>query len=226
LKQIAIIPARGGSKRLPRKNILPIKGMPLLNFPIEAAKKSGLFDDVVVSTEDDEIANIAKEAEASVINRPLSLAQDRSTVVEVCQHVLSLPDYETLDSFCCIYPTAVYLDPNDLIESRSLLDSEVGVDFVMGVSRYNYPPVQALVNKNGYLQYMWPEFSKVQSQFYPELLVSNGTLYWARFAQFQKEGTFYGERLVGYEIHHEKTVDINTAAEYEYVKADIENWDR
>jgi len=101
-----------------------------------------------------------------------------------------------------------------------------GADFVMGVSQYNYPPVQALVENNGYLQYMWPEFSKFQSQYYPELLVSNGTLYWARLEQFKKEDTFYGKRLIGYEMHAARAVDINTSVEYEYVKADIEDLNR
>lgn len=213
--QIAVIPARGGSKRLPRKNILPLNANPLIGYPIRAALSSNLFDDVIVSTEDEEISEIAASFGATVITRPSKLAQDRSTVVEVCTHILGLNEYKAVDRFCCIYATAAFLKSIDLSRSRDLMEEEPAADYVMGVSTYNYPPVQALREDEGYLTYMWPEFRGKQSQEYPALVVSNGTLYWARANCFQKEQSFYGRRLKGYLL---SAVDIDTLSDYEHAK--------
>ncbi|MEJ2452193.1 MAG: hypothetical protein P8047_16280 [Gammaproteobacteria bacterium] len=91
------------------------------------------------------------------------------------------------------------------------MDSEPKADYVMGVSAYNYHPVQALKKERDYLTYMWPEYLGKQSQEYPELLVSNGTLYWANTNIFLKDKTFYGRRLKGYESY---SIDIDTVEDY------------
>jgi len=211
-KTIAIIPARGGSKRLPRKNILPVNGHPMIAYPIRIAIECGLFDDVVVSTEDEEIVEIAIKYGANIIERPVEIAQDSSTVVEVCEHVLAQSQYSDVGLFCCLYSTAVFVTESDLRESSALFNKDPDVDYIMGVSHYNYHPVQALKNKNGYLQYMWPEYKRQQSKFYPELLVCNGTLCWARVNQFKNDKTFYGKKLKGYIF---ESIDIDTKQDYE-----------
>lgn len=213
--RIAIIPARGGSKRLPRKNILPVNGHPVIAYPIRAAKNSGLFDDVVVSTEDDEIAEIGASQGATIIARPDELARDQSTVVEVCSQVLNLPEYRGMERFCCIYATALFVTAQDISNALEVMDDEPAADYVMGVSEYNYPPVQALKQNGGYLQYMWPEYRGKQSQEYPELVVSNGTIYWANRNAFMEEQSFYGRRLKGYRL---PAVDIDTPADYKEAK--------
>jgi len=218
--KIAIIPARGGSKRLPRKNILPINGHPMIAYPITVAIRSGLFDDVVVSTEDEEIASLAIEYGATAVVRPTSLAQDRSTVVEVCSHLLSLQQYKKTQSFCCLYATAIFVSVSDLIESNNILMESIVTDYVMGVAHYNYHPVQALKLADGYLRSMWPEYNSKQSQFYPELVVSNGTLYWAKVEQFEKDRLFYGEYLKGYVT---RSVDIDTLSDYHEAQAMADN---
>lgn len=213
--QIAIIPARGGSKRLPRKNILQLNDHPMIGYPIRAALNSNLFDEVIVSTEDEEIKEIAASYGATVISRPHELAKDRSTVVEVCTHILSLNEYKAVDFFCCIYATAAFLKSIDLFKARKHMDEEPVVDYVMGVSTYNYPPVQALRENEGYLTYMWPEFCDKQSQEYPKLVVSNGTFYWARTDYFREDKSFYGRRMKGYQL---SAVDIDTLNDYEHAK--------
>ena len=217
-RNIAIIPARGGSKRLLRKNILPINGKPMISYPILAAIKSGLFDEVVVSTEDKEISTIAASYGATVSKRPESLAQDRSTVVQVCEDVLEKNEYKTVESFCCVYATAIFITTEDIINSYKLLTNKPPVDYVMGVSEFNYHPVQALKEEDGYLQSMWPEYNNKQSQFYPHLVVSNGTLYWAKRTAFLRDKTFYGEKMVGYELDGDNAVDIDTPEDYENAK--------
>lgn len=194
---------------MPRKNILEVDGMPMLAHPILAARASGLFERIYVSTEDAEIAEIAKQYGAEVIERPPLIAGDRSTVVQVCLHALEVhPD---IDIMCCIYATAVLLTPETLIAAHTLLDNKLEADFVMGVSEYEHPPVQALkADNNGYLSYMWPEWRGKQSQFHPYLVVSNGTFYWARRTALLEEKTFYGRKLRGAVVPSEQVSDIDT----------------
>jgi len=221
LHTIAIIPARGGSKRLPRKNVLDLGGRPMLAHTINTAKNSGLFDEVFVSTEDEQISKIASTFGATVVKRPHELASDRSTVVEVCMHALGqLPDAKV---FCCIYATAVLLEPDTLRRSFDMLDEPSKANFVMGVSNFEFPAVQALAsNSHGFLSYMWPEWINIQSQFYPDLVVSNGSFYWARRDAFLKERTFYGENLRGYLVPRDQVKDINDGADFEMLKLNFE----
>lgn len=209
MTKVALIPARGGSRRLPRKNILEVGGVPMLAYPIMAARASGLFEHIYVSTEDKEIAEIAKRYGAEVIERPPHIAEDRSTVVQVCCHAFET--YPDIDIMCCIYATAVFLTPETLIAAHALLGGESEADFVMGVSEYEHPPVQALkADDNGYLAYMWPEWRGIQSQFQPHLVVSNGTFYWARRPALLEEKSFYGRRLRGYIVPSDQVSDIDT----------------
>lgn len=221
MSTVALIPARGGSKRLPRKNILQMAGLPMLAWPIRAAQESGMFDRICVSTEDAEIAEVARRYGAEVIERPFDIAQDRSTVVQVCLHALETqPDIELL---CCIYATACLLRPQTLVASRALLDAAPAADFVMGVSEYEHPPVQALkADEQGFLSYMWPEWRGVQSQFQPHLVVSNGTLYWARAEALQRERSFYGSRLKGFAVPADEVADIDTIQDLECARRRIE----
>jgi pseudaminic acid cytidylyltransferase len=213
MSTVALIPARGGSKRLPRKNILEVGGVPMLAYPILTARASGLFEHIYVSTEDEEIAEIAQQHGAEVIRRPSQIAEDRSTVVQVCLHALEVhPD---IDLMCCIYATAVLLTPETLVGAHTLLCEKPEADFVMGVSEYEHPPVQALkADDNGYLSYMWPEWRGIQSQLQPHLVVSNGTFYWARRNALFEEKTFYGRRLKGSVVPTEQASDIDTQNGY------------
>lgn len=209
---VAIIPARGGSKRLPRKNILEIMGRPMLSYPIGAALESGLFSQVIVSTEDEKISQIAESVGARVVERPHDLAGDRATVVQVCLHTLSLLDQEqgSPDRFCCIYPTAVFITAADLKASVRLLDENPPADAVMGVSDYNLPPVQALKTVGGFLRPKWPEYVRLQSQLQPKLVGDTGTIYWARTEAFAAETSFYARKLKGFPIPRKRAVDIDT----------------
>jgi len=214
---IAIIPARGGSKRLPRKNILPVCGLPMLAYPVKAALTSGIFQNVVVTTEDPEIAGIAQRSGAEVASRPLALADDVASVDQVCIHLLH--EYKkqgiVFDFLCCIYSTALFITPEDIRSSYSLLNNKPHPDFVMGVSELDPHPYWALWEQDGFLKFRWPEYSQIKSQQFPDFVCSNGTLYWARINAFLEERTFHGKRLVGYKIPHDQAVDIDTREDYE-----------
>lgn len=211
---VAIIPARGGSKRLPRKNILPLKGRPMLSYPVTAALESGLFSQVVVTTEDEEIAEVARAAGARVMQRPDELATDQVQVTEVCVHTVRELGKEgpLPEAFCCLYATAAFITPEQLRESAAMLDRG---DVVMGVARYNYEPVRALQERNGRLGFMWPEYVGRTAQECPDLVVSCGTLYWLKIKPFLAKPTFYPDKLVGYEVPNLRAVDMDTPDDFQ-----------
>lgn len=215
-ERLAIIPARGNSKRLPRKNILPINGTPMIAFPIRACLESRLFDKVVVSTEDPEIAEIASAEGAMVSSRCNELTTDDSSIAEVCLALLQeLADtgYRP-DEFCCVYATAVFMTPADLANALTLLHNNCGTNMVMGVSKFNLQAHQAMFYSNGFLKPMWPELMGRKSQQMPELVASNGTLIWTRTDQFQQEGAFPRSGIRGYTIPHFRAIDIDTEEDY------------
>ena len=212
-KPIAIIPARGNSKRLPRKNILPWKGIPLIGHSIKNTIASNIFSEVIVSSEDDEILSHAKEFGAKTFKRNDKLSKDTSTVVEVCTDVIT--DFNQLDLFCCIYATAVKLSAKTIQKSFVEFKKIPDCNFLMGVSLYNYPPQQALVkNEFGNLIHMNPEFKGVQSQKFKDCFVSNGTFYWANTKSFLKEKSFYGANLQPFVVSEKEVTDINTEEDY------------
>lgn len=203
---------------MPRKNVLEVGGSPMLSHPVRSALESGQFDGVYVSTEDPEIAEIARYAGAAVIDRPEELARDRSTVVEVCLHALDAVESQgaPAELFCCIYATAIFLAPEQITAAAAMLDDKPPADVVMGVSDFNLHPVRALISRDGYLTRMWPEFAGLQSQRFPELVASNGTIYWARTGAFRRHRTFYVDRLRGYHIPRSRTIDIDSPEDVEF----------
>ena len=220
MKRVAIIPARGGSKRLPRKNVLPILGQPMLAYPIRAALQSELFDRVIVSTEDQEIKQAALDAGADVFQRPEALAEDSAKVVQVCKQVLDVmrEQDDQPEFFCCIYATAVFITPEDIRNSFQLFSQEPKPDVVMGVSEFNLHPVQALEEKDGFLTPKWPEYIGLQSQYHPHLVASNGTLYWARTSYFEQNPNFYCSRLKGYSIPKLRAIDLDTQDDLDFAR--------
>ena len=221
-KCIAIIPARGGSKRLPRKNIIDFFGISIIERVISNAFKSHLFKFVIVSTDDDEIADISEKCGAKVIMRDANLSDDKATVVQVCNDVLSrsqavlgyLPEM-----FCCIYATAVLINEKDLTESYSLMKKKPLPDAVMGVSKYEIHPYRAIeLNDTGFLTPKEIKGATGKSQNLPEYCASNGTIYWSRVKSFIKEPSFYPKKLKGYYVPRSRAVDIDTIEDLEFAK--------
>jgi len=212
---IAIIPARGGSKRLPRKNILSVNGRPLIAYTIEAALTSACFARVIVSTEDDEIAAVAGAAGAEVHSRDGRLASDTATVVEVCCEVLGRPDVKSRMPlrFACLLATAALRTADDIRNAAAMLVPS-RCDFVMAVTEYEKSPLQALVEQSdGSLRLMWPDLIDLPRTEAPKLVVDNGSIYWCRTEAFLAERTFYGRSLQGYRMPRERSVDVDTATD-------------
>ena len=173
-----------------------------------------LFSEVIVSSEDQEILEISESFGASPLKCEANLSKDRATVAQVCLDVIS--NYKNIHRFCCIYPTAVKLGSKTLRKSSETFQTAKNCDFLMGVSLYNYPPQQALIqNESGDLILLNPEFKNVQSQFYKQCVVSNGTLYWAKTHAFMEQKNFYGKKLHPFIINKEQVSDINTPEDYD-----------
>ena len=165
MSALAIITARGGSKRIPRKNIRPFLGKPILLYSIEAAFQAGIFDEVMVSTDDPEIAELAKGAGASVpFLRSAQTANDYASTDDVIREVLECyrAAGREFDTFCCIYPTAPFITPKKLYTAMELLKD---AESVMPVTTFPYPVLRSLaVVENGHFGYKWPLFATARSQ--------------------------------------------------------------
>ncbi|MBQ8041136.1 MAG: pseudaminic acid cytidylyltransferase [Lachnospiraceae bacterium] len=180
MKKIAIITARGGSKRIPRKNIKPFLGKPIILYSIEAALESGIFDEVMVSTDDEEIAEIAKNAGASVpFMRSPETSNDYATTTDVLLEVLKT--YETMgktfDYMACLYPTNPFITPVKLKKAMELIE---GSDYaeVLPVVQFSFPPQRAYVfGDNDSLIYKWEEFKNARSQDLEKMYHDAGQFY-------------------------------------------------
>jgi len=181
LKNLCIIPARGGSKRIPRKNIRPFLGKPIIVYSIETALESMLFDVVMVSTDDTEIAELVKDFGAEVpFMRSTKNADDFATTVDVIKEVVS--EYEKIGqkftNICCIYPTAPFVTVERLKEGYKLIDR---FDSVVPVTEFSFPVWRAFrLDKESNLKYQWPEFEKSRSQDLEKLYHDAGQWYWIK----------------------------------------------
>jgi pseudaminic acid cytidylyltransferase len=181
--RIAVIPARGGSKRIPRKNIKNFNGKPMIAWSIEAAKESGLFEKIIVSTDDEEIAEIASEWGAEVpFLRPAELSDDFVATTEVIAHATqwAIDQKNDLESVCCIYATAPFIKVEDLKRAREALDSG-DWDYTIAVTDFAAPIFRAFKEtEQGGLEMFFPEHFGTRSQDLPVALHDAGQFYWGR----------------------------------------------
>jgi len=213
---LAVIPARGGSKRIPRKNIKKFNGKPMLAWAIEAAKRSQLFDEVVVSTDDQEIASIGRDWGASTpFIRPRELADDFSPTLPVVQHCLEhfVLKGRQLGYVCCLYPCTPFVKSEDLVGSLDMLKSDVR-PFVYAVGEYPHPIQRALrLESNGALKFLNSSYELKRTQdlevFYHDL----GQFYWAYGNDWLNAKTIHSNAL-GYTIQTSKFIDIDTMEDW------------
>ena len=181
MTNLAIIPARGGSKRIPKKNIKLFLGKPIISYSIEIALQSKLFDEVMVSTDDEEIAHIAKEYGALVpFFRSKKNSNDYATTLDVLLEVTK--EYRSkgidYDNVCCIYPTSPLIKMKDLLNGYNLLLNNDN-DIIYPITPFSYPILRSLlIDENGFIQMKWPEFSKSRSQDLQQFYHDCGQWYW------------------------------------------------
>ena len=180
---IAVIPARGGSRRIPRKNIRDFCGKPMIAWAIETAKKSGLFEHIIVSTDDDEISSISRSwgAETPFV-RPFDLADDITPTVPVIAHaVKACIDFGwDADYYCCIYPCAPFLQTTELASALELVKSK-DADFVFPVTKYAHPIQRAMrMLPNGKMQFISSDYELTRTQDLEDSYHDAGQFYWGK----------------------------------------------
>lgn len=189
-KSIAIITARGGSKRIPKKNIKNFCGKPIIQYSIEAAIQSGVFSEVMVSTDSKEIAEIAKALGAAIpFLRTVKTSNDYATTSDVLKEVLgAYCDLgQEFDYGCCIYPTAPFITKQLLTEAMIKL-KESNADTIIPVVEYSFPPQRALMIKDGFAQMLYPENVNIRSQDLEPIYHDAGQFYAFQIQNFLKSG--------------------------------------
>jgi pseudaminic acid cytidylyltransferase len=215
---VAIIPARGGSQRLPRKNIADFLGRPMLAYTVDAAIESGCFARVVVSTEDDEIAEAAQRTGAVVDRRRPELATHQAGLVDVCLDFLEREEREgrQWQNLACLYATAPMRNAQDIRDTMALLEPG-RCGFAMAVTSYDHYPHQALKFKAGAaLTAMWPDLVTKRGSDLPPLRAGNGSTYAVNVVEFRKHRSFYGPDLRGHDMPRDRSVDIDTRDDLEF----------
>lgn len=215
MKKIAIIPARGGSKRIPRKNIKSFMGKPILAYSIEAALQSGLFDEVMVSTDDAEIAEIAKQYGAKVpFMRSAATSNDYAGTDDVLLEVLDRykAEGEEFDVLCCIYSTAPFVTPQRLTEAYEKLGPDA--DYVFTCVAYSYPTQRSLHIVDGKICMVHPEYASARSQDLETTYHDAGQFYFAKVSSYIQEKTLWGKNTVGLILPELEVQDLDTPTDW------------
>ena len=217
MKKLAIITARGGSKRIPRKNVKTFLGKPIIAYSIEAAIASGLFDIVMVSTDDEEIAEISRQYGAEIpFFRSAATSDDHATTNDVLLEVID--EYEkrgqSFDIACCLYPTAPFVTANKLQNAcKILLASDA--DTLIPVVAFSYPPKRAFVIRNNRLVFEYPEFVDARSQDLEKNYHDIGQFYFFRVPNFKKNRKLMFGDILPFEVPENEVQDIDNPSDWE-----------
>ena len=216
MKRIAIITARGGSKRIPKKNIRPFLGKPILVYSIEAALATGLFDEVMVSTDSLEIAEMAKKAGASVpFMRSEKTADDYATTADVLEEVIT--EYQkrgkTFDTMVCIYPTAPFVTESKIKNAVNILEEKT-FDSVVPVVRFSYPVQRAFVVEEGKTVLKWPEYRRSRSQDLEPFFHDCGQFYCLRIKDFMEKKQIFTDNMTSVEMPELEVQDIDSEQDW------------
>jgi N-acylneuraminate cytidylyltransferase len=215
--RIAIIPARGGSKRIPRKNIKHFLGIPIIAYSIEAALASEIFTEVMVSTDDEEIALIAEKYGASIpFFRSNENANDQATTAAVILEVLQQYKDRFNQDFeysCCIYPTAPFVTATRLKEAAELLHNRQA-EAVIPVSAFSYPVLRSLYIDKERLMFKWPEFVSTRSQDLPSFYHDAGQFYFLNNSAFMAKQQVFMDNVVPLIIPETEVQDIDNETDW------------
>jgi N-acylneuraminate cytidylyltransferase len=204
---VCVIPARGGSKRFPRKNLALFKGVPLIGLTVETARDAALFSRIVVSTDDPEIGEIASRFGAEIRERPSALAGDFVTLEPVLLDVWEAArDRSPFDVGAVMLTTSPLRRAADVREAYEKFRA-AGADYLMIVSRYLKSPFLALRQNGAFGELMFPELARQQPA--PPVWADTGMAYFARMDALARERTFYGRRMVMHEVPVERAIDVD-----------------
>ncbi|HFQ79965.1 MAG TPA: pseudaminic acid cytidylyltransferase [Desulfobacterales bacterium] len=214
---IALIPARGGSKRIPGKNIKKFAGKPIIAWSIAAARESGLFKQIIVSTDSKEIAAVALQHGAEVpFMRPKEISGNYTTTAEVIRHAQEWMrvNQQSPDFICCLYATAPFVSAHNLRRAFDILINS-RADTAFPVTSYPFPIFRSLtINEAGRLTMLWPEYELSRSNDLPEAYHDAGQFYWLNSETFSQTGQLYGENAVPLIIPRWLAQDIDTPEDW------------
>lgn len=215
---IAIIPARGGSKRIPNKNVRPFAGQPMISYSIQAAQASGIFDRILVSTDSEDIAEIAVKLGAEApFTRPPELSDDHTATAPVITHALEwLNNNGTRATYaCCIYATAPFVRAKDIASGFETLKS-TKASTAFTVTSFPFPIFRALeINENGTLAMVWPEHRLTRSQDLPDTYHDAGQFYWLDVVKFMETPGLYNADSRPILLPRHLVQDIDTPEDWE-----------
>ena len=215
---LCIIPARGGSKRIPRKNIKLFHGKPMIAYSIQAALKSACFEHIIVSTDDEEIAQVAREHGATTpFMRPKNLADDFATTGDVMRHAISEMQKQGWqgEQVCCLYATAPFVRAEDLINGQKTL-SQQQADFAFSITNYAFPIQRALLlDENQQVRMLQPEHFFTRSQDLPETWHDAGQFYWGKTEAWLAEKPIFNSHSIGIKLPRFRVQDIDTPEDWQ-----------
>lgn len=215
--KLCVIPARGGSKRIPRKNINPFLGKPIILYTIETVNKSNLFDEIMVSTDDDEIAEISRNAGVQVpFKRSEKNSNDYASTSDVLLEILDFyyQKRRIFDYLCCCYPTAPFMKVEKLIQGYELLQRP-DVQMVYPVAKFEVSVFSALkIDKNGFIHPLFEERILNRSQDFEELYYDAGQWYWIRVKDFLKEKSLEKLKTMAVLLKNIEVQDINDYSDW------------
>lgn len=215
---LAVIPARGGSRRIPKKNIKEFAGKPMLAHSILAARASGLFDKIVVSTDSEEIAEVAKQFGADIpFLRPANLADDYTGTNDVVAHAIRHYRDQgiTVDTVCCIYATAPFVTAENLCKGYELLNKS-GKTFVFSATSFPFPIFRAIeLEVDQTVKMVWPEHLNSRSQDLPETYHDAGQFYWGKPDGFLDQIPMFSEQAAALVIPRHLVQDIDTMEDWQ-----------
>ena len=224
MKNLCIIPARGGSKRIPRKNIKPFMGRPIMAYSIEAALKSELFDEVMVSTDDREFAEVAKMNGASVpFLRSEATANDYATTVDVLLEVVDMYKQrgKEFDTVCCLYSTAPFVTPERLREAYGKLSDQI--DGCFTIVEYSYPIQRSLrINESGLVEMKYPEFLKSRTQDLEKVYHDAGQFYVVKTGALFEEKTVWCKHTAPLVLSELEVQDLDTLTDWQLAEMKFE----
>jgi len=215
---VAMIPARGGSKRIPRKNIKSFLGKPIIAYSIEAAKAAGCFDKIIVSTDDEEIAAVARQygAETPFI-RPENISDDYATTVDVINHTIDWfsDNNISIENICCIYATAPFIEAADLQQGFSALQNN-DFSFAFSATTYAFPIQRAIkVNESGAVDMFHPEYLNARSQDLEEAYHDAGQFYWGKAQAFLDGKPIFSPDAFAVQLPRKRVQDIDTPEDWD-----------
>jgi N-acylneuraminate cytidylyltransferase len=215
--KIGVIPARGGSKRIPGKNIRPFAGKPIIAWTIQTALESRLFDRLIVSTDDDEIAEVALEHGAEVpFRRPAELADDHTGIIEVVQHAISwlAENGDDVEYVCCMLATAPFLQSATLSQALQQLSGS-DASYAFSVTAFPFPVQRAIrINAQNRVEAIWPENIPRRSQDLEEAFHDAGQFYWGTRTAFERGEPIFSTGSIPIRLPRYRVQDIDTPEDW------------